>query len=208
MPGAPLPRAPRLTLTRPIPPGQSTSSAPSCPLSERALFEMVHRRMRSLAGASASDLDDLVQVAAEQVFRKLPRFEGRSQLTTWVYAVCYRVLLQHRRWYRRWALRFHHDRADDTLLLAGPESSPSRSLERRELVRALDAALSRLTERQRAIIVLHDLEELSISEVAQIVACKELTARSRLRDARKRLRAILGAEHAAAWKGDHELSSS
>jgi RNA polymerase sigma-70 factor, ECF subfamily len=168
---------------------------------------MVHRRMRSLAGASASDLDDLIQIAAEQVFRKLPGFEGRSELMTWVYAICYRVLLQHRRWYRRWALRFHQDRADETALLAGVDSSPSHSLERRELVRTLDVALSRLTEQQRAIIVLHDLEELSISEVAQIVACKELTARSRLRDARKRLRAILGSEHQAAWRGEHELTS-
>ena len=197
-----------MTLTRPLPLGPSTSPAKPCPLNERALFEMVHRRMRSLAGAGASDLDDLVQIAAEQVFRKLGCFDGRSELTTWVYAVCYRALLHHRRWYRRWSVRFHHAQENELAQLPGTNGSPARSLERRELARALDAALSRLSEQQRAVIVLHDLEDLSIAEVAQIVACKELTARSRLRDARKRLRAILQTEQGAAWKGDYELPSS
>jgi RNA polymerase sigma-70 factor, ECF subfamily len=168
---------------------------------------MVHRRMRSLAGAAASDLEDLVQIAAEQVFRKLASFDGRSELTTWVYAVCYRVLLHHRRWYRRWSVRFHHAPEIDLAMLPGTDGSPAQGLERRELARVLDAALWRLTEQQRAVIVLHDLEDLSISEVAQIVACNELTARSRLRDARKRLRAILQTEHGTTWKGSYELPS-
>lgn len=197
-----------MTLTRRPLPGQSTNQAQLRQLSERTLFEVVYRRMRSLAGAGASDLDDLVQVAAEQVFRKLPSFEGHSELTTWVYAVCYRVLLKHRRWYRRWQVRFRHEHEGDPVPLAAAESSPFKNLERREVARVLDAALSRLTERQRAIIVLHDLEELSIAEVAKIVACKELTARSRLRDARKRLRSILQADPTTDWKGSHELTSS
>ena len=176
-------------------------------LSERALFEMVYRRMRSLAGVGASDLDDLVQVAAEQVFRKLPGFEGRSELTTWVYAICYRVLLKHRRWYRRWKVRFRHEHDGDPEPLATTATSPGQSVERRELVRALDVALSRLTEQQRAVVVLHGLEELSMEEVATIVACKEVTARSRLRDARKRLRSILLLEPTVAWKEGHELTT-
>lgn len=197
-----------MTLTRRPLPGLSTNQAQLRQLSERTLFEVVYRRMRSLAGVGASDLDDLVQVAAEQVFRKLPSFEGRSELTTWVYGVCYRVLLKHRRWYRRWRVRFRHEHDGDPVPQAATDGSPLKNLQKRELARALDAALSRLTEQQRAVVVLHDLEELSITEVAKIVACKELTARSRLRDARKRLRSILQADPATAWEGSHELTSS
>lgn len=178
------------------------------PLSERELFEALYRRMRVLAGGNAPDLDDLVQLAAEQVFKNLPSFEGRSELLTWVYAVCYRVLLKQRRWYRRWSLRFRLEREDDPVLSVGDEALPSAAVERRERARVLQAGLARLSERHRAVVVLHDLEELSIAEVAVIVDCNELTARSRLRDGRKRLRALLSSAGAVAYGGQHELTPS
>jgi RNA polymerase sigma-70 factor (ECF subfamily) len=178
------------------------------PLSERELFEAVFRHMRALAGSGASDLDDLVQLAAEQVFKKLPSFEGRSDVLTWVYAVCYRVLLKQRRWYRRWSVRFRLEQEGDASALVAAGALPGVELERRERARVLQAALSRLSERHRAVVVLHDLEELNIAEVALIVDCNELTARSRLRDGRKRLRALLAADPAFTWGGRHELTPS
>ncbi len=177
-------------------------------LSERELFEALYRRMRALAGGNAPDLDDLVQLAAEQVFKKLPSFAGRSELMTWVYAVCYRVLLKQRRWYRRWSLRFRLEHEDDPVLSASEDALPSAEIERRQRARSLQAGLSQLSERHRAVVVLHDLEELSIAEVAVIVDCNELTARSRLRDGRKQLRALLNSDAAFAYGGQHELTPS
>jgi RNA polymerase sigma-70 factor (ECF subfamily) len=161
--------------------------------------------MRALAGSKASDLDDLVQVAAEQMFRKLPTFEGRSSLRTWIYAICYRVLLKHRRWYRRWSARFRLEDDGDLVAPDRDGALPSRQLELRERARVLQAALSRLTELQRAVVVLHDLEELDIEEVATIVDCNVLTARSRLRDARNRLRKFIEADRQFSWEGRHDL---
>lgn len=175
-------------------------------LSERELFEAVYRRMRALAGSNAADLDDLTQLAAEQVFARLPSFEGRSELLTWVYAVCYRVLLKQRRWYRRWSLRFRLEQEDDPVL--SDDSLPSADVERRERARCLQAGLARLSERQRAVVVLHDLEELSVAEIALIVDSNELTVRSRLRDGRRQLRAWLSSDGALAYGGQHELTSS
>ncbi len=177
-------------------------------LSERELFEALYRRMRALAGGNAPDLDDLVQLAAEQVFKKLPSFEGRSELMTWVYAVCYRVLLKQRRWYRRWSLRFRFEQEDDPVLSVSDDALPSADVERRQRTQSLQAGLARLSERHRAVVVLHDLEELSIAEVAVIVDCNELTARSRLRDGRKQLRALLNSDAAFAYGGQHELTPS
>jgi RNA polymerase sigma-70 factor (ECF subfamily) len=174
-------------------------------LSERELFEAVYRRMRALAGSNAADLDDLTQLAAEQVFARLPSFEGRSELLTWVYAVCYRVLLKQRRWYRRWSLRFRLEQEDDPV--PSDDSLPSADVERRERARCLQAGLARLSERQRAVVVLHDLEELSVAEIALIVDSNELTVRSRLRDGRKQLRAWLSSGDALAYGGQHELTS-
>ena len=107
--------------------------------SERELFAMVYRRMTALAGPGAPDLDDLVQIAAEQVFQNLPSFDGRSELLTWVYTICYRVLLRQRRWYRRWQARFTLQRQE--LVVASDEPSAAATLEARE----------DLAERQRAL---------------------------------------------------------
>jgi RNA polymerase sigma-70 factor, ECF subfamily len=175
-------------------------------VSERELFEALYRRMAALAGRAAPDLDDLVQQAAEQVFKNRASFEGRSELMTWVYAVCYRVLLKQRRWYRRWSARFRLEQEGDPT--PRDETLPSATLERRERARRLQAGLNRLSEIHRAVVVLHDLEELSVAEIALIVSCNELTVRSRLRDGRKRLRAYLRADQAFALKGRSELSPS
>jgi len=172
--------------------------------SERELFEAVHRRMCALAGHGASDLDDLVQLAAEQVFRSLPSFGGRSDLKTWVYAICYRVLLRHRNWYRRWRLQF--SLGEDDLEWATDEDSGTL-LEARERVLLLHSALAQLSDKYRAVVVLHDLEEMAVRDIARIVQANELTVRSRLRDGRKQLRKILHENGAdAPYRGRHELT--
>lgn len=162
--------------------------------------------MRALAGGNASDLDDLVQLAAEQVFRSLPTFAGNSDVLTWVYSVCYRVLLKQRRWYRRWSVRFTFQNEDDEAVSNQP--SPQLDVEARERAQTLRAALARLSDKYRAVVVLHDLEELSVQEIAAIVDCKELTVRSRLRDGRKQLRKLLEADSASQFGGAHELTPS
>lgn len=163
--------------------------------------------MRSLAGPSASDLDDLVQLAAEQVLRSLDRFDGRSELGTWLYGVCYRVLLNQRRWFRRWSIRFAQvELNEDTVDLA---PTPPELLEARRRARQLHRGLARMSEKYRAVVVLHELEELSVREIATIVSCNELTVRSRLRDGRKQLLRLLLAEaDEQPMGGEHELTPS
>lgn len=164
---------------------------------ERELFEMVYRSMRSLAGPQAMDLDDLVQSAAEQVMKSLPGFDQRSELRTWVYSVSYRVLLRQRRWYRRWAARFslgleHHE----------PESLsplPDQQLAACEQARELREILAKVSDKYRTVVVLHDVEQRSIAEIANIVGTGELTVRSRLRDGRKQLAKLVRAHECADW---------
>lgn len=175
-------------------------------MSERQLFEAVHARMRALAGPAAVDLEDLVQVAAEQTFRSLHRFDGRSEIGTWVYGVCYRVLLNHRRWYRRFRIRFTYLEATDDVPEEAP--TPPELLEKRARARQLHRALSHLSEKYRAVVVLHDLEELSVREIASIVATGELTVRSRLRDGRKQLAKLLQTETTTPAGAPHELEPS
>lgn len=164
--------------------------------------------MTALAGPGASDLDDLAQLAAEQVLRSVGSFQGNSELGTWIYSICYRVLLRERAWYRRFRLRFELDESAG-IEVESEDASPSTELEQRERQRGLYAALARLSDKYRAVVVLHDIEELSVREIAGIVDAGELTVRSRLRDGRKELRKLLDAElEQKSLGGEHELTSS
>jgi len=158
--------------------------------SEREIFELVYQRMRTLARA-APDFDDLVQLAAEQVFRSLPSFDGRSQIETWIFGVCYRVLLSQRRWYWRFRQRFH---ADSLAIETREDASPDahESLEAEQRLALLHRALGRMTEKYRVVLVLYYLEGIESGQIARIMDANERTVRSRLRDGRKQLLKLLG----------------
>ena len=164
--------------------GEESAHAPSV-----ELLKMLYRQMRVLAGPRP-DLDDLVQCAAERVLRALPRFEGRSALSTFVYGVAYRTLLGHDRWFRRWSRRF--SLADDQV---GESEDDTESTEqaaiRARRAASLHRALAQLPPCKRAVIILHDLEGVEMKEIATIVEANERTVRSRLRDGRKKLAQIL-----------------
>ncbi|RYZ02128.1 MAG: RNA polymerase sigma factor [Myxococcales bacterium] len=153
------------------------------------LLALLYRQMRSLAGPR-QDLDDLVQAAAERALKALERFEGRSSLSTFTYGIVYRTLLDHQRWYRRFQRRFTVETAEEADHPSFPRTSET---DLRELSRArrLYVALDRLPSEKRAALILHDLEGLDVAEVAVICGAGELTVRSRLRDAHKKLAELL-----------------
>ncbi len=153
------------------------------------LLALLYRQMRSLAGPR-QDLDDLVQAAAERALKALERFERRSSLSTFTYGIVYRTLIDHQRWYRRFQRRFSLDATEEADQPVFPRTSET---DLRELSRArrLYAALDRLPSEKRAALILHDLEGLDVAEVAVICAAGELTVRSRLRDAHKKLAELL-----------------
>jgi RNA polymerase sigma-70 factor (ECF subfamily) len=153
------------------------------------LLALLYRQMRALAGPR-QDLDDLVQAAAERALKALERFEGRCALSTFTYGIVYRTLLDQQRWYRRFQRRFSLDSREQPDELAFPRSSETdlRELER---ARRLYAALDQLPDEKRATLILHDLEGLDVAAVAAISGANELTVRSRLRDAHKKLAQLL-----------------
>ena len=171
-------------------------TAPARPLEETLVREspdellaLLYRQMRALAGPR-QDLDDLVQAAAERALKALERFEGRSSLSTFTYGIVYRTLIDHQRWFRRFQRRFTLDSREESL---DPEFPRSSETDLRELERArrLYAALDTLSNEKRATLILHDLEGLDVAAVASVSGVGELTVRSRLRDAHKKLAQIL-----------------
>jgi RNA polymerase sigma-70 factor (ECF subfamily) len=145
----------------------------------------VIRTLRHL-GISEADVEDVGQEVFVTVHRKLAEFEGRSKLRTWLYAICLRVASDHRR--RAYVVR---ERVTDSPPVDTGERSgnePDTSVESRAFVQQL---LAQLDEDKRNVLVLYEIEGLTMREVAEVVGCPLQTAYSRLHAARDLLQAAL-----------------
>jgi RNA polymerase sigma-70 factor (ECF subfamily) len=148
----------------------------------RAHAPGVHRALRRL-GISEADAPDVLQEVFVVVHRKLGAFEGRSQLRTWIYGIALRVAADHRK--RAYVRR---ERATDELPERAGSAPELKELERRERVAMLDRALAALSPEKREVLVLFELEEMPMKEVAEALGCPLMTAYTRLYAARAELK--------------------
>lgn len=141
----------------------------------------VWRVMRRL-GVREADAEDLCQEVFVVVHRRLPEFEGRSSLRTWIYGIAIRVASDHRR-----RAHVRRERPTEELPEERRSAPQMKELEREQARALLDAALSELDDDKRAVFVLYEIEGLEMKEVAEAVGCPLQTAYSRLHAARKRV---------------------
>ncbi len=141
-------------------------------------FRAMWRTLRRL-GVEHAQLDDAVQDVFLVVHRRLPEFDGRS-LRGWLYAIAVRVASDH----RRGATQRRTVPLPETLV--DPRPDPARASELEEEVRLLHELLGELDEPKRTVFVLGELEELSVPEIAEVLAENQNTVSSRLRAARAR----------------------
>jgi RNA polymerase sigma-70 factor (ECF subfamily) len=148
-------------------------------------FAFVWRSARRL-GTPEESIDDVVQEIFLVVHRRLPEFEGRSSLKTWLFGIVLNIVRAHRR-----SLRTKQPhvidaerRADpETLSDAGPR--PDEILSKAEAARVVDALLEALDDDKREVFVLAELEQLAAPEIAAALGIPVNTVYSRLRLARQ-----------------------
>lgn len=140
----------------------------------------VWRSLRRL-GVADGDVDDLVQEVFVVAHRRLPEFEGRSKITTWLFSIAYRTV----RDYRASAAARARREAEQTG--GRPPTEPDRRLSRAQAARALDELLSRLDDEQRSVLVMADIIDMTAPEIAELTETKLNTVYSRLRLARAAL---------------------
>ena len=160
------------------------------------LVQMHQRRVYACAIqmlGDGGDADDAVQETFMRAWRAISRFDGRSQLSTWLYRVCANVCLNHIRKRKR------HDAADigDPRVpepKADPtqgNSDPARVLEVRQLQGRIAAALDGLSESLRTTVIMVLVQGMPQKEAADVLGCSEGTIAWRIHEARRRLRAAL-----------------
>jgi RNA polymerase sigma-70 factor (ECF subfamily) len=137
------------------------------------------------------EAEDVVQETLLRAWRGIGRFQGRAMVFTWLYRIA--VNESNRALERRSRRGTTVPVDDEAVQLPAPaHEGPARRTERKELRDALELAIADLDPPYRTALVLRDIEGLSTREAAKIVGVGEAAFKSRLHQARLRVRAALG----------------
>jgi RNA polymerase sigma-70 factor (ECF subfamily) len=150
-----------------------------------ALVRLHQRRAYAIVRAivlSHEDAEDAVQEGFLHAYRALDRFLPDQPFGAWLYRIMANAALDL---VRRRKVRDADELPDSVPV---PFRDPG---EADELRRRLEQALTKLTDRQRSVIVLHDVEGFTHGEIGTMLGIPEGTARSDLHHARAALRRIL-----------------
>ena len=166
----------------------------------KALDELYRRHREAAYGiayrlvGNREDALEVVQEAFIHVMRGIQTFRGQSSFRTWLYRIVTHAALDYRRWR---ALRVADSLDSDTStepVAQASDRSPQEAAADRDLGAAIDKALSNISEKNRAALILFAIEGMPYKEVADVLGISIGTVMSRIFNARQRLRELLATE--------------
>jgi RNA polymerase sigma-70 factor, ECF subfamily len=184
---------------------------------ETSLFyELVQPYERSVFLAAVSilgndaDAEEVAQEAVLKALKNVSGFRHEAKFSTWLIQIAVneaRMKLRKDRRHLYDSIDSGQTNDDGDYIptdFADWREIPSESLERQELREALDKALKSLPEKYRSVLVLRDVEQLSITEAAQILGISEQNVKTRTSRARLRMRDLL----AESWQSEVSKESA
>jgi RNA polymerase sigma-70 factor, ECF subfamily len=147
-------------------------------------FAFVWRNARRL-GVPAASAQDVVQDVFMVVHRRLADFRG-GPIRPWIFGILKRVVRDYRRTHMRKAARWIPLAPDAAAGVEQRQLSPSEQLESSERMQLLADSLAQLNDEQRSLIVLSELEQWTLRELAELFGLNINTLYTRLRAAKKR----------------------
>lgn len=139
-------------------------------------------------GVSEAQIEDAVQDAFVVVHRRLPEWEGRAQITTWLFAIARRVASAYRRKgvgaQRTETLDHDPEGTTDTFA----------AMSRAQAAATVVSILETMDDDKRMVFALVELEQLAVPDVARMLDINLNTAYSRLRLARVAFEAAVKAK--------------
>ena len=146
-------------------------------------FDYVWNTLRRF-GVREADLEDLVQDVFLKVHVRSADYDPTRPLRPWLFGFAYRVAADYRRLARH-RVEAHHTSGE----VASVEPAVDERIEAHEERRLVRQALESVDLDRRAVLILHDLDEVPVPEVAEALGIPLNTAYSRLRLARAELAA-------------------
>lgn len=168
---------------------------------ELALDVLVERKTRSLVQAvhrilhDEEEARDVAQIAFFRVWENREKYDPRWSPNTWIYRIATNLAIDRVR------ARKSREKSADPYRLHLTQVGNRRpekglaALQRKEVEQIFHRLAADLTERQRLAFLLREVEDLTSSEVAEILECSESTVRNHVFNARKKLQARLREEY-------------
>jgi RNA polymerase sigma-70 factor (ECF subfamily) len=139
-------------------------------------------------GARPLDMDDLLQDVFAVLHRNWPTLDTTRPLRPWLFSVAFRLVRTYRRRHLRETLRDGLDLDD-----GGPD--PEERLQDQQSLTLLSAALARIPEPRRSVLVLHELDGVEVVEIARRLSITTFGVYARLRKGRKELASAVRSLH-------------
>lgn len=168
-----------------------------------------HERAVFLAAVSivgnSFDAEEVAQEAVLKAFKNLAHFRQESKFSTWLIQITLneaRMKLRKDRRHLYHSLDHGQPSSDGDYIpidFADWREIPSAALERTELREALTKALESLPETYRTVLILRDVQQLSITETAQVLGISEENVKARTARARLRMRDRLAPGWGGSW---------
>lgn len=153
----------------------------------RELAQPILRYLMRYVGERAL-AEDLLQETLLRMARGLSSFAGRASVKTWAFSIATRVATDHFRRPERRALVVELDEAAETI-------DPERRIDERvvvdEMSKCIRQVIDSLPDAYRAALILHDLEELTAEQTAEICGASVDAVKIRIHRARQRLKEAL-----------------
>ncbi|MBE3519619.1 MAG: sigma-70 family RNA polymerase sigma factor [Firmicutes bacterium] len=154
-----------------------------------------HKQVFNLAYRLTGNREDAMDVTQEtmlRAYRALASFREGADFLPWIYRIAWNICADRGRKQKRTpAMSSLEGNEAEARTLPNPGPSPDEDVEREELRRALEAAISRLDDGYRELVVMFHVDGLSIKEISEITGLKDTVIKNRLYRGRRMLREIL-----------------
>ena len=177
-----------------------------------AFYEMVRPYERAVFLAALSlvkndaDAQEVAQEAILKAFKNLSRFRQEAKFSTWLIQISIneakmKLRKDRRHLYESMEAGQQNDEGDYIPKdFADWRDIPSEALEQKELRKALTRALDSLPEKYCTVLILRDVQHLTITETAQVLGLSEANVKTRLCRARLQMRDALAPGFDGAWR--------
>ena len=132
------------------------------------------------------DARDICQTAFLKAAERIDDYDPGYKFFSWLYRIALNEALNLVR------SRGREDALDESVELESDAAGPEQQFAEAQRARRLRDALMKLSANDRIVVTLRHFSECSYSDIAEILGIEEKTVKSRLFEARQRLRALLG----------------
>jgi RNA polymerase sigma-70 factor (ECF subfamily) len=172
---------------------------------EEWAYRRLYREYAPKIGAFArsyfgtDDVDDVIQEVMLRIYKGIKKFKGDSSLSTWIYRITVNVCNTLYEKYKKknektFSVENNNSEDDVEIDIPDKETDVQKEVTQEILYEKILKALEKLSEKERVLIRMRDIDGLSYSEIAEILGIPEGTVKSRLHNAREKFKKILEEE--------------